>query len=98
MKISIDESYYARSRRGKSPASFHAVQHGDTIKAKVKLDPVLKKHKDLLSGIRKHEREEIKAWGNGHHTPHLHARSKEPNVTRNLGGVKGFWNEIDRRA
>ena len=98
MKISIEESYYKRSRRGKSPASFHAVQHGDNIKAKVKLDPVLKKHRDLLRGVRKHEREEITAWGKGHHAPHLHARSKEPRITRELGGIKGFWREIDRRG
>jgi len=98
MKISIEESYYERSRRGKSPASFHAVQHGDNIKAKVKLDPVLKKHRDLLRGVRKHEREEITAWGKGHHAPHLHARSKEPRITRELGGIKGFWREIDRRG
>lgn len=98
MKFQITEAYYKTSKKGRPPAIFHAVQHGDNIKAKVRLDPVLKKHKDLLRGVLKHEREEIKAWGNGHHAPHLHARSKEPHVTRKLGGVSGFWKEIERRG
>jgi hypothetical protein len=97
MKVIVTKSYYKRSKRGRSPAKFHAVQSGSEVHAKVKLDPVLKRHPDLLRGVLKHENEEIKAWGNGHHAPHLHARSKEPKVTRELGGISGFWREIDRR-
>ena len=100
MKIHITKTYYKVSRKGREPAKFHAKQPrglGTDVHAKVMLDPILKKHKDLERGIMRHEREEIEHWGHGHIASHHVARSKEPKLTRNIGGVSGFWKEIDRR-
>jgi len=100
MKVHIKKVYHKKTRIGRPPASFHAKQPkwvGTTVHAVVKLDPILKKHKDLHRGIMKHEKHEIKAWGQGLPMPHAHARTKEPKLTRNIGGVSGFWKEIDRR-
>ena len=99
MKVHIVKTYYKVSRKGRPPAKFHAVQHGlgNDVHAKVTLDPILKKHKDLERGIMKHEKEEIEHWGHGHIGAHHIARSKEPKLTRNIGGVSGFWKEIERR-
>ena len=100
MKIHITKSYYKKSRKGREPAKFYATQRGGLghdVHAKVKLDPILKKHKDLERGIMKHEKEEIEHWGHGHPAAHHVARHKEPRLTRNIGGVSGFWKEIKRR-
>ncbi len=101
IKIKLRKRYYKRSQKGRSPASFNVRQSegvGSTIHATIKLDPVLKKHKDLRESIVKHEVNEIKAWGEGHHAPHAHARHKEPKLTKHIGGVSGFWKEIEKRG
>jgi hypothetical protein len=100
MKVIVREKYYKRSEVGREPAKFHAEQPkgiGTNIHAIVTLDPVLKKHKDLHKAIMKHEVTEIKHWGEGNTGSHHHARRKEPHLTRNIGGVSGFWKEIKRR-
>lgn len=100
MKLHISKRYYKNSRKGREPAIYHAKQPkgvGTDIHAIVKLDPILKKHRDLRKGILKHESSEIEAWGKGRTACHRYASSKEPEVTRKLGGVKGFWKEIEKR-
>ncbi len=100
MDIRIRKRYYERSDKSRSPASFTARQPkgvGTTVHATIRLDPVLKKHKDLRKGVLKHETDEIRAWGKGKTSTHRLANRKEPQVTRKLGGTKGFWGEIDRR-
>ena len=100
MDIRVRKRYYKRSKKGRSPASFIARQPrgvGTDVHATIRLDPVLKKHKDLRKGVLKHETDEIKAWGKGKTSTHRYANRNEPKVTRRLGGVKGFWREIERR-
>jgi hypothetical protein len=100
MKVHITKSYYKVSRKGREPAKFHATQKGGLghdVHAKVKLDPILKKHKDLERGIMKHEKTEIEHWGHGHPASQHVARFKEPKLTRTIGGVSGFWKEIEKR-
>ena len=45
----------------------------------------------------KHEKEEIEHWGHGHPASHHVARFHEPKLTRTIGGVSGFWKEIEKR-
>ena len=100
MKLYIRKRYRKRSKRGGKPASFHATQPkgvGTDVHAIIKLDPILKKHKDLRKGILRHERKEIEAWGRGRTDSHRYANNREPEVTRRLGGVRGFWKEIRKR-
>jgi hypothetical protein len=101
MKIKIRKKYLKRSQKGKSPARFHAVQprgENTTVHALIVLDPVLRKHVDLRKPIVKHEVNEIQHWGEGNHChhAHIHAKSKEPKLTRNMS-VDGFWQEIEKR-
>jgi len=100
MRVYVRKRYYKRDRRDESPAIYEARQPkgvGTDVHATIRMSPVLKKHKDLRKGILKHEIEEIKAWGRGSTRPHRIANSKEPKVTKSLGGERGFWREIERR-
>ncbi|KKL86535.1 hypothetical protein LCGC14_1943760 [marine sediment metagenome] len=100
MKLYIKKKYYKRSRKGREPVSYHAKQPkgvGTDVHATLYLDPVLKKHRDLRKGLIRHEKEELKAWGRGKSGGHTIARRKEPKLTRDIGGVSGFWKEIERR-
>jgi hypothetical protein len=102
VKVKICKVYYKKSQVGRDPIKFHAVQPkgiGTDIKATVKLDPVLrqKRHKDLHKAMMGHELYEIKDWGQGCDKAHHHAKRKEPKLTRKIGGVSGFWQEISRR-
>jgi len=100
MKVHVKKRYYKRNLRHRSPATYEAEQPhgvGTDVHATIKMSPILRKHKDLRDGILKHEMEEITAWGRGSTRPHRTASSKEPLITRKLGGERGFWKEIDRR-
>ncbi len=100
LKIYARKRYYKGSRRGKSPSTYRVTQPcgvGSSIHGTIYLAPVLKRHKDLRAGVLKHELGEIRAWGGGTTNAHTIGSSKEPKVTKRLGGVKGFWEEIDRR-
>ena len=72
---------------------------GTDIYGEVWIDPVLRKkrHSDLRKAILKHETNEIRDWGKGGKVSHTKARKREPRLTRNIGGVSGFWKEIERR-
>lgn len=100
MRIVIKREYYKKSRKGKEPIKYHASQPGGVgtdVYATLKLDPVLRKHKDLRESLVNHEKNEIREWGKGSARAHTTARQKEPRLTRDIGGVSGFWQEIDRR-
>lgn len=100
MKVYIKTKYYKQSKKGREPAKYHATQKGGVghdVHATVMLDPVLKKHPDLKKAILKHEQNEIKSWGKGETASHSTSKKKEPALTRNIGGVSGFWSEIKRR-
>jgi len=92
--------YYKRSLVGRDPVRYSARQpkgKGTTVFATFRLDPILRKHRDLREAMLKHELNELRAWGAGSTRGHSLARSKEPALTRNIGGVSGFWREIKRR-
>ena len=100
MKIRLVKKYYKQSRKGREPVTYSAKQPsgvGTDVHATLYLDPVLRKHKDLRKGLIHHEKEELKAWGSGKSGGHTIARKKESKLTRNIGGVSGFWKEIERR-
>jgi len=106
MKVKIKKVYYKRSQHGRNPIHFHAEQPkgvGTNIVAELHIDPILRKksNKDLRQAMVNHEKDEIKAWGNGCsvHEAHHHARRKEAVLTKTLAkkGNKGFWQEIKRR-
>ena len=101
MQIKIRKKYLKRIRPGKSPVRFHAVQpkgENTTVHALIIIDPVLRKHPDFKEPMIKHEIDEVRHWGEGSHChhAHIHAKSKEPKLTRNLS-VEGFWREIEKR-
>jgi hypothetical protein len=100
MKIRVKKRYYKRSQRGREPIKYHASQPrgiGTDIQATIKIDPVLKRHKDLRKSLLKHEMDEIREWGRGRRAGHTKARKREPKKIRTIGGVSGFWKEIERR-
>lgn len=100
MKVRIRKTYYKRTQKGRDPIKFHAVQPGGIntdVHAVIKLDPVLRKHKDLRKAMLNHEKYEISDWGRGCTKAHTHAKRREPKLTRNIGGVAGFWKLINRR-
>jgi hypothetical protein len=100
MKVIIRKKYYKRTQKGRNPIHFHAVQHGgigSDVHAELHIDPVLRKHKDLKRAMVTHEKHELHRWGQGYVDGHYHAKTKEPKLTRKLGGVSGFWKEIKRR-
>jgi hypothetical protein len=100
MKVHVTKIYYKNTNRKREPICFTAKQPrgiGTDIHAEIKLDPILKKHKDLRKAMLKHEVYEITDWGNGCNSAHKHAKHKEPKLTREIGGAKGFWKEIKRR-
>ena len=68
MRVKAKTSYYKRSRRGKSPATYRARQPrgiGTTVHADIKLDPVLRKMPKERRLIMLHEQREIRNWGKG---------------------------------
>jgi hypothetical protein len=100
MKVKIKKVYYKRSQKGRDPIKFSASQPkgvGTDVHAVVKIDPVLRKHKDLRKAMMRHEEYEIKDWGNGCNKAHYHAKRREPKLTRKIKNVSGFWQEIERR-
>lgn len=97
MVLKATVSYYKRSNKQRPPATYRAKRKGGKVVADIKLDPILKKHKDLRRGVLKHEKDEIRAWARGNTAPHRYASKREPRVTHRLGGERGFWREIERR-
>ena len=102
MKLYLKKKYYKRSKVGRDPITFSIKQPGGVntnIYGEVKIDPVLRKkrNRDLKKALLKHETDEIKAWGKGGKSAHTRAKSKEPKLTKEIGGVSGFWREIKRR-
>jgi len=100
MKVKIRKVYYKNVRHGRDPIHFHAVQPngvGTDVHAELHIDPILRKHKDLKRAMVNHEKHELMMWGKGHADAHQHAKRKEPKLTRCIGGVNGFWNEIKKR-
>ena len=92
--------FYKRVRQGEEPIHYTAKQPkgvGTNVFATIYLDPILKKYPDLMKALLKHELNEIKAWGMGKTGVHAKARSREATLTKNIGGVSGFWKEIKRR-
>lgn len=101
VRVKLTKRYYKRSRPGEEPIKYKAKQPGgvgSTVHATIHLDPVLKKHPDLRKAMISHEINEIKDWASGKTGSHKKARKKEPKLTRNIGGVSGFWKEIRRRG
>ena len=102
MKIKVKKIYYKKSQHGRNPIHFEATQPngiGTDVKAVIKIDPILRKHhnKDLRQAMMGHELYEIKDWANGCDKAHHHAKRREPKLTKEIGGVTGFWREIKRR-
>jgi len=100
MRIIINKTYYKNSVKGREPIKYSVKQPkgvGTDVHASIKIDPVLKKHKDLRKALLYHEKREISAWGSGKTNAHSLARKREPKLTKNIGGVSGFWKEIGRR-
>ena len=97
MRVKTKVSYSRRLKRGSSPAYYKAFRRGNEVIAHIWLHPILRKYKDLQEGILKHEMVEIKAWAGGSTAPHRKANKQEPEVTKSLGGAKGFWKEIAGR-
>jgi len=98
--LKITYKYYKRVRRGEEPIRYTVRQPkgvGTTAFAVVYLDPILKRHPDLKRALVNHELSEIRAWAVGKSGSHIGARRREPALTRNIGGVSGFWKEIKRR-
>jgi hypothetical protein len=101
MKVHVTKRYYKTTNKKREPISFSANQPrgiGTDVHAVIKIDPILKKHKDLRKAMLKHEVYEITDWGKGCNLAHKHAKHKEPKLTREIGGTKGFWKEIKRRG
>jgi hypothetical protein len=102
MKLHLKRKYYKHTKSGREPIRFHVTQPegiGTDIYGTIWLDPVLRKraNADLRKALIKHETDEIKAWGRGKSGVHTKAKSKEPKLIREIGGVSGFWREIERR-
>jgi len=98
--LKITYKYYKHVRRGEEPIRYTVRQPegvGTTAYVTIYLDPILKKHPDLKRALVKHEIDEIKAWAMEKTGSHAKARHREPALTRNIGGVSGFWKEIKRR-
>lgn len=98
--LTIKLEYYKGIRKGKQPIKYHAEQPkgiGTDVKATIYLDPILKYHDDLRDALVNHEIREIITWAKGEKGAHTKARSQEPKAIRDIGGVSGFWKEIERR-
>lgn len=65
----------------------------------IREDPVLRKakHRDLQRALEHHELKEAKYWGEGRTNAHSLAKRGEPELSKRIGGVSGFWREIRRR-
>jgi predicted SprT family Zn-dependent metalloprotease len=93
--------YYKNIRPGQEPCKYEASQPGGVntdIYATIKLDPILRKRKlkPVRAGMMKHEIVEITRWGQGDRYSHRDAERQEPAITRKMGGVKGFWNHVNK--
>ena len=102
MKLRLKKKYYKNVRRGKEPIRYRVRQpkgKGTDIEGTIFIDPILRKrkNKDLKKALLNHEINEIRNWGKGLKKSHSKARSKEPKLTKNIGGVLGFWKEIEKR-
>ena len=100
VKVIIERSYYARTRPGQEPIRFHARQPGGIgkpVHLEIKEDPVLRRHKDLQRALEAHEVHEARYWGEGKSNAHSLAKKHEPEMSKRIGGVSGFWKEVKRR-
>ena len=98
--IVITKRYYPKSLVGREPIRYSAKQPngvGSTVYATIYLDPILRKYPDLERALISHEVNEIRAWSIGRSGAHTIARSVEPKMLQDIGGVTGFWREIARR-
>jgi hypothetical protein len=98
MKIKTKVSYYERQRTGKSPATYHATQPngvGTTVHAKIKLDPSLKNRPSIRKLVVLHEKNEIKAWGQGKPKPHAVAK-KATKRDNKFDSNSEYWRLIKR--
>lgn len=94
----IIKKYYKRSRRGEPVIMYHAKDtNGDfkldkKDKVIVKIDPALKKRKDIERSLMKHEKTELmlRARGVNLNKAHRIARSKESKLTRNKS-LSDIW-------
>ena len=93
--------WYPNSKPGREPVKFVARKIGEkNIYITVYADPVLKKrkNKDLKDALFKHEVREAMLWARGKTNAHSIAKKNEPDLTEHMGGVSGFWREINRRS
>jgi len=98
MKIDYHTAYSQDKRRWTvTPARYTAHRNGDKIIAHITLHPILRKYPDLRRGVLGHEMDEVAAWARGNTAAHHFANNREPEVTKELGGIKGFWKEVQRR-
>lgn len=102
MELHLTTRYYKHSKVGREPIRFHVRQPkgiGTDVHGAIWLDPILKEpqNADLREALIKHELNEIKVWGQGNKASHTEAKGREPTLTKNIGGVSGFWHEIKRR-
>jgi hypothetical protein len=101
LKVKIKKKYLKRSYVGRNPVHFHAKQPEGiktTVHAKIHLDPILKKHRDLRKPMLKHEERELHRWGMGHKDAHKYAVENEPKKLKRIGSADGFWKEIKKRG
>lgn len=97
MEVGYEIKYSRVWREGVSPARYVALRKGNKIIAHITLHPILRKYPDLRIGVLQHETNEIAAWARGNTASHRYANDRESRVTKQLGGVKGFWKEIKLR-
>jgi len=101
MKLHKKIVYFKNIRHGKEPCKYEASQPNGVntdVYATIKLDPILKKKKlqSIRDGMLKHETVEITRWGKGAEYSHRAANSAEPSASKKLGGVSGFWSQVDK--
>jgi hypothetical protein len=101
MKIHKKIVYFKNIRQGKEPCKYEASQPNGVntdVYATIKLDPILrkKKLKPIRDGMMKHEIVEITRWGQGDRYSHQDANRAEPAASKKLGGVAGFWNQVNK--
>ncbi len=97
MKLHKKIVYYKKSRVGREPCKYVAVQpkgKGTDVYATIKLDPILRKRKlkTVKNGMLKHEKVEIMRWANGDRYSHRDAEKREPKITKDkIKNTTGFW-------
>jgi ABC-type arginine transport system ATPase subunit len=94
----IVESYYKRSRRGKSLMSFDSSVNPKTkkiVRIAIKKDPIFKKYPKYEKAIVQHELNEAKLRASGIRKwdAHRYAEKLEPKLTRGKT-IKQLWSEL----